>query len=37
MDWKHDWLHFETRVGVGVVALVFMLYGASRVIDWFTH
>ena len=37
MDWKHDWLHFETRVGFGVVTLALVVYGATRVIDWLSH
>jgi hypothetical protein len=37
MHWKYDWFQFEARVGVGIVTLALVFYGASRVIDWFSR
>lgn len=37
MDPKRDWLHFETRVAFGIVALVAVVYGISRIASWLTN
>lgn len=37
MNWKHDWMRVEAAVGAGAVALILVVYGASRVMDWFSR
>ena len=37
MNPKRDWLHIETRVAFGLVALVTVVYGISRIAGWMTN